>query len=953
MEQIIASTYQILTEIGSGGGGTVYLAEHLRLGKQVVLKADKRQLSAKQEDLRREVDTLKNLHNPYIPQVYDFLVENDTVYTVMDYIEGESLDKALRRGAHFTQPQLVQWTCQLLQALIYLHTRPPHGILHGDIKPANIMLTPDGDIRLIDFNIALNLGEQGAVAVGRSFGYASPEHYGLDYSGQTDRNDAGATTVLVNTQTHIEARTAFPLESGSAGSTSGKKTILLSPRSDIYSLGATLYHLMTGKRPAKDAMEVEPISARQYSPAFIAIIRKAMQPDPDQRYQTAEQMLAALKSLWDTDFRLARIRRASRITAALLSITFLLGAAAAGVGLVRSRVINDARNSAMAAEKQLSSGMPEQAIQTALCAIPKKTDLLTPPVQPAVQKVLTDALGVYELSSGLQLIHSVELPSEALKLVLSPDGRICAAASLGMITLFSTQTAGVLAQLPSVDSAQAGFAFLDDDTFVYAGVDGLSVYRISTEQIVWTGELCAKLAVSANGASIAAASPEADHAVVYTPDGKVRRQITFAGKSLLTVSNQRFADPEDMLFTINGAGDMLAVSFSDGSLTLYDIVKQEDIDVLEAGSYIHFEGGFCQQFFAFSATEPTSSIFAVIDVAQMEQTGGFALTSRIGVQADETGVYLSNEYTLVQIDPQTGEQCELAFTNSIITDFVRAREYTLVMTQDAGVFLFNADAQELPYKPLQQREHCYAALWDDGVALATLDSPLIQLLYFTDESDRRLFQYDASYAHDEARVNQTGSAAMLYSYSGFRLIDRAGTVLCEVELPDASHIYDQQYYRDADGSRLAVIYEDGHIDEYSGDTGMLLSTRQEAAPDESLAETFLTDYYRIESPLHGTPDVYDRQSGEWLGTLESEAYLTYVTQVGAYVITEYLSQNGDRWGLLLDEQLQTLAELPQLCDILRDELIFDDQLGNLWQSRIYSIEELQEMANQVLEESKR
>ena len=195
MGQIIASTYEILREIGSGGGGTVYLAQHLRLGKQVVLKADKRRLKTPLEDLRREVDILKNLHHPYIPQVYDFLVEDDTVYTVMDYIEGESFDRLLRRGTRFTQPQLVQWMIQLLRALDYLHTRPPHGILHGDIKPANIMLTPEGDIRLIDFNIALNLGEEGAVAVGRSFGYASPEHYGLDYSaprsrGHTERADA-------------------------------------------------------------------------------------------------------------------------------------------------------------------------------------------------------------------------------------------------------------------------------------------------------------------------------------------------------------------------------------------------------------------------------------------------------------------------------------------------------------------------------------------------------------------------------------------------------------------------------------------------------------------------------------------------------------------------------------------------------------------------------------------
>ena len=172
MPQAIASTYEMLEQIGSGGGGIVYLGRHIRLDKAVVLKADKRTLTASPEVLRREVDALKNLSHTYIPQVYDFVAEGDTVYTVMDYIEGESLDKPLARGERFPQAQIIQWACQLLEALIYLHGHPPHGILHSDIKPANIMLTPQGDIRLIDFNIALALGEDGSVRVGYSRGYA-------------------------------------------------------------------------------------------------------------------------------------------------------------------------------------------------------------------------------------------------------------------------------------------------------------------------------------------------------------------------------------------------------------------------------------------------------------------------------------------------------------------------------------------------------------------------------------------------------------------------------------------------------------------------------------------------------------------------------------------------------------------------------------------------------------
>ena len=130
MAEIIESTYELIQRIGSGGGGVVYLARHIRLDKQVVLKADKRKLSTRPDLLRREVDVLKNLSHPYIPQVYDFFTDGSHVYTVMDYIDGESLDKALERGEHFPQPQVIRWGRQLLQALDYLHSPIQIGRAH-------------------------------------------------------------------------------------------------------------------------------------------------------------------------------------------------------------------------------------------------------------------------------------------------------------------------------------------------------------------------------------------------------------------------------------------------------------------------------------------------------------------------------------------------------------------------------------------------------------------------------------------------------------------------------------------------------------------------------------------------------------------------------------------------------------------------------------------------------
>ena len=348
MSEWIASRYEIVERLGSGGGGTVFLANDRSLEKTVVLKADKRKPSARKELLRREVDVLKDLKHPNIPTVLDFFHEGETVYTVMEYIEGESLDKPLKRGERFSQPQVIEWATELLKALSYLHRPihgdPPRGFVHGDIKPANLMRRSDQSICLIDFNIALALGETNII--GCSPGYASPEHYGLDFSSGSDTiSTVGDSTVFDKTQREAddlsEDRTVVEEKSaeGSRKSYSlTKKTVVPDIRSDIYSVGATLYHLLSGQKPARNALEVVPLSEKGISPRLAAIIAKAMNPNPDLRYQTAEEMLKAFSDLRKKDPRLIRLKRIRCAVGAFLTALFFAGGAASFLGLKRMEI---------------------------------------------------------------------------------------------------------------------------------------------------------------------------------------------------------------------------------------------------------------------------------------------------------------------------------------------------------------------------------------------------------------------------------------------------------------------------------------------------------------------------------------------------------------------------------------------------------------------------------------
>lgn len=936
MSEIIASTYEVIKEIGSGGGGIVYLATHLRLDKKVVLKADRRKITAKPELLRREVDILKNLTHSYIPKVYDFFVENETVYTVMDFIEGESLDKVLKRGEKIPQAQVIEWGKELLEALDYLHSpthgSPPRGFVHSDIKPANLMLTPFGKICLIDFNIALALGEENVI--GCSAGYASPEHYGIDYSGQSDHS--GETTVLLSEEEMSESVSA---------SFSSKKKIVPDVRSDIYSTGATLYHLLSGRRPARDANMVTPLTTDEVSPLISAIIAKAMNPNPDLRYSSAAEMLYDFEHLHENDPRTRKLRRNARVCAAILSVTFAAGIFGAFVGLKRIQTTENRLKLAEYAENSIAEGDKNGAVSIALEAFSEKTGLFSPEYPAEIQSALASALGVYDLSDSFCSEMTVELPSAPLYLEISPNGKTCACIYSGSTAVIDLENGSITAVLPTDKSALSEVHFISENTIVYSGEGGITAYDTEKNTVLWSGKRALAISVSADQKSVAALNKNESTAYIYsTSDGSVVATIDLGGRVMKTVANDVFANPNALIFSLNSCGDKLAVSFSDGSLSVFDIDSpSENLDIFPSNSdYTRFEGGFSGDYLAFSAIRSDGSDFAVVDCQKKLQTGGFSSSDIYSVTADSDRIIVQTDNILVQLDPETGEQRALVNTAENITSYTSDGFFTLIAAKNKFIFF---DQNALEISEFEGKFSAdFLAVSGETAVVGSRDSNALRVLKYKESSEAEIISYDRDYSHDEARVSADGKTVTLFSYRGFRIYDMSGEVVAEMEIPDPDMVYDQQFRRTDGESYLEVFYNDGRILSYSAANGFLLDERAAEEERTTLDEVFYTSRYRIEAPVHGAPTVYEIESGKAVKELEADAYLTYITEVGDYIIAQYATADSDFYGVLMNQKCEKLAVLPRLCDVEGETLIFDYQTGKLRKTRIYKLNELLETA---------
>ena len=288
---VIEGKYEILKLIGKGGMSEVYLAMDKNLNKQWAVKEIKRQARNRNNEVIvqsaiAEANMMKKLDHPCLPRIVDIINRDDVIYVVMDYIEGEPLNKVLDRYGAQTQDIVIAWAEDLCGVLDYLHAQNPP-IIYRDMKPANIMLQPNGNIKLIDFGIAREYKEQNledTVSLGTK-GYAAPEQFGG--KGQTDR------------------------------------------RTDIYCLGVTLYHLLTGKNPCEPPYEIYPI--RYWNPELSAglenIILKCTQLNPNDRFDSCAELMYALRHYEEADdaYRKKQKRKVSYFMVSVaMSVVFLI-----------------------------------------------------------------------------------------------------------------------------------------------------------------------------------------------------------------------------------------------------------------------------------------------------------------------------------------------------------------------------------------------------------------------------------------------------------------------------------------------------------------------------------------------------------------------------------------------------------------------------------------------------
>ncbi len=402
---LVDGKYKILNRIGQGGMSVVYLAMNERANKQWAIKEVRKDgiqnFDVVKQGLIVETDMLKKLNHPNLPSIIDVIDEEGRFLIVMDYIQGIPLNEALKESPTGTVSQelVIEWAKQLCDVLGYLHSRVP-AIIYRDMKPSNVMLKPDGNVVLIDFGTAREFKENKVedTSVLGTAGYAAPEQYGGH--GQTDA------------------------------------------RTDIFCLGATLYHLLTGQNPCQYQYGIFPFQEypirhwdAQLSSGLEAVIMKCTARLPADRYQSCAQLLYALEHYdeLDEDYKKKQNRK---LAGFITSSAICLVAAVASIGCqVASSKVTSSSYESYISEAESDSASPTDA---------DKIDLLESAISidPSRAEGYFDLLNGYDENSGFQGVFLADgvFTSEEDEILRTILNSVSASGTQSNKTIFQSNT---------------------------------------------------------------------------------------------------------------------------------------------------------------------------------------------------------------------------------------------------------------------------------------------------------------------------------------------------------------------------------------------------------------------------------------------------------------------------------------------------------------------------------
>ncbi len=212
---------------------------------------------------------------------------------------------------------------------------------------------------------------------------------------------------------------------------------------------------------------------------------------------------------------------------------------------------------------------------------------------------------------------------------------------------------------------------------------------------------------------------------------------------------------------------------------------------------------------------------------------------------------------------------------------------------------------------------------------------------FESLDEKNIYEYDVDYIHNEARVSNVYNTLMLFRYDYFVVIDTDNNIIAEINIPNYENVYDQQYIRENDGDYLEVTYYDGSVVRYSAKDGEFLEEYVIDKPNTNIEDVFYTSSLYFKSPLHGNVEVFSKEDhNKAVKELSFDGYLTYVTEVNEHIILQYITTDNYVYGIMLNENLEVVGELPYLSDIVDSQLIFDLPNGKIRKSNLLSLDEL-------------